>query len=486
MWGVKETRKESVMSAQSLKWICVMGIIIILFGYSQRATADWPQYPANPFVIYLDIPAEDDRVGGIVVADVNGDHLLDYLVTKPGYLAVYHHNGAKLWVKKIDIRVVGQAENNGLPGWHGPGVQVADVDGDGQREVVFLTNDGNLHILEGSTGKSKRVVKPSLIPGVEKWEHVIIANLRGLGDRDFIFQACPQSGPDSQRGARRARLMAAFPAEAPQGVPLWQTDHYWAPAHGPARIADLDGDGRDEVAGVTIIDHDGKFVNEWDYSSKWDLERDGSFHIDAMFIYDVRPDLPGLEVVLLEEGADHVSLVNMEQFIWRADYQHREPQNAAVGEFDLDRPGLEIWFRGRENKHQKPFVLDASGQFIAGYEMDKVAPEGWTVDGVEVIWTIDWTGAAKQLAAAKERHKSGDVAIFDPITGKFLHRFKEKADRLYVADVSGDWREEMIVVSGNEIHVYHNAASNPNPNRQRLWDENYYRRSKMTWNYYSP
>ncbi|HID06947.1 MAG TPA: hypothetical protein EYP10_07335, partial [Armatimonadetes bacterium] len=87
---------------------------------------------------------------------------------------------------------------------------------------------------------------------------------------------------------------------------------------------------------------------------------------------------------------------------------------------------------------------------------------------------------------AKERHKSGDVCIFDPISGEFLYRFKERADRLYVADVSGDWREELIVVSGNEIHIYHNDAPNPRPNQPRLWMKQWYRRCKMTWNYYSP
>lgn len=106
--------------------------------------------------------------------------------------------------------------------------------------------------------------------------------------------------------------------------------------------------------------------------------------------------------------------------------------------------------------------------------------------GLEVIWTIDWTGEAKQLAAAKERHTSGDVAIFDPISGHFLHRFDEMADWLYVADVSGDWREELIVVNGNEIHVYHNEVSNPNSDHPHLWVQNHYRRSKMTWNYYIP
>jgi hypothetical protein len=58
---------------------------------------------------------------------------------------------------------------------------------------------------------------------------------------------------------------------------------------------------------------------------------------------------------------------------------------------------------------------------------------------------IDWTGGQKQLAAAKERHTAGNVAIFDPLTGAFPLRLNEEARRLYVADVTGDWREEIVV-----------------------------------------
>ena len=118
--------------------------------------------------------------------------------------------------------------------------------------------------------------------------------------------------------------------------------------------------------------------------------------------------------------------------------------------------------------------------------MDDVAPEGWTVRGVEVIHKIDWTGDRKQLAAAKERHTSGDIGIFDPLSGQFLHRFEEKADRLYVADVAGDWREELIVLHGNQLHIYFNESENPVSDHPRLWSQDHYRRSKMTWNYYSP
>lgn len=185
-------------------------------------------------------------------------------------------------------------------------------------------------------------------------------------------------------------------------------------------------------------------------------------------------------------GGNRIFLYNKERLIWETHFQHQEPQNAAVGDFDLQRPGLEIWCRSRYETNQKPFVFDAQGKLIADYQIEDVAPKGWSDKGVEVIFTIDWTGDSRQLAAAKERHQAGDVAIFDPFNGQFLHRFDEKSDRLYVADVSGDWREELIVLNGNQLRIYQNQEPNPNPNRPRLWTQDHYRLSKMTWNYYNP
>ena len=118
--------------------------------------------------------------------------------------------------------------------------------------------------------------------------------------------------------------------------------------------------------------------------------------------------------------------------------------------------------------------------------MDDVAPAGWTNRGIEVIHTIDWTGEARQMACAKERHRSSDVCLFEPITGRFVQRIAEKADRLYVADVTGDWREEVIVLNGNELHVYENPRANPRPDAMRLWEDRNYRRLKQCHNYYSP
>ena len=118
--------------------------------------------------------------------------------------------------------------------------------------------------------------------------------------------------------------------------------------------------------------------------------------------------------------------------------------------------------------------------------MNRRKPKGWTDSGVEVISKIDWTGDRIQLIVAKERHTSGDIGLFTPMTGMFVERFKTKADRLYVADVSGDWREEIVVLKGSRLLIYFNLTRNTNPGRDRLWRENAYLRGKMTWNYYSP
>jgi hypothetical protein len=442
-----------------------------------RHEGKWPQYRPNPFVIRVEIPVPrdaEDSAGGIIVADLTGDGRPDYLVTAPGRVMAYANDGRKLWLMQAEVMVGAAAEGHGLPGHHGPGVQAVDVDADSRAEVLFLTRDRTLHVVQGDTGRQKWQAKPPHPEGAERWEHLAVADFRGRGDRDLLLQAT------NAGGYRMGRYLAAYAIEdLRQGKyqPLWQRGDFLACAHNGARVADLDGDGRDEVLGGTIVSPEGRMLFRVPLRG----------HIDSIYAADVRPDLPGLEVVALEEGGpQRVFLYNRQRLIWETHHRNQEPQNAALGEFDLASPGLELWCRSRYDEHQKPFVFDAGGRVIADYELSKVAPADWTVKGVEVINAIHWTGQPRQLAAAKERHKSGDVAIFDPMTGRFVERFKERADRLYVADVSGDWREEVIVLAGGELHIYHNPAPNPRPDRARLWTQDHYRRAKMTWNYYSP
>ncbi|MHC4558296.1 MAG: FG-GAP-like repeat-containing protein [Planctomycetota bacterium] len=431
-------------------------------------------YENNPFVIKLPIPAPKDSAGGIITADVDNDGRMDYLVTVPGHLAVYDNDGKKLWIKKTNIVVAGSSESEGLPGHNGPGVAAGDVDEDGKCEVVFLTKDSVLHILDGATGKEQASATPPCLAEAAGWEVAMIADFRGTGgDRDILLQAT------NKTGYRMGRFLAAYAIDQLLlgGKPLWETNKFLCCAHSSARLADINSDGRDEVLGATIFSSEGKLLAQ---------AVPGRWHMDSLFVADVRPEKPGMEVIMLEEGSNHVQVIGINGPIWRSHFKKQEPQNAAIGHFQEGSEELFIWCRSRYAEHQKPFVFDSSGKKVFDYSMDDVAPEGWTASGVEVINTIDWTGKRQQLACATERHQSGDICIFEPLTGRFVAHFKDKADRLYVADVTGDWREEIIVLNGSELHIYQNTESNPRPDRKRLWADRNYRRLKQCYNYYSP
>lgn len=468
-----------------LKLLCVFSILLFTGCESENLGSENPESKNIPYAsieptqFTVDLPQEYDGSGGLVAIDITQDSKKDFIITQTNHIAAYRHSGEKLWTKTADIQLSDKSERQGLPGLHAPGVQVADIDGDDKPEVLFITRDNRLHVVQGEDGKSEHTLALPSPAKSNRWEHIVVADFRGKGDRDILLQSTTETE------YRLGRHLAAYSIDSllkdPKTPPLWVQNDFHSAAHNGVRVMDLNGDGKDEVIGANILNGQGKIL----FQLPLTLQRFP--HIDSVFISDVDPNIEGLEVIALEEGGDNrVFLYNTEQLIWQIDYKNQEPQNAVFGDFDLERPGLEIWCRSRYNEDQKPFIFDAQGKFINSYRMSNVAPNDWTIKGVEVIIPIHWTGEPKQLAAAKERHESGDVGIFDPVSGAFLYKFKTTADRLYVADVTGDWREELIVLNQKELKIFQNPAPNANPNQPRLWDQKHYQRSKMTWNYYSP
>lgn len=472
---------------------------------------NWKEYPQNPFVIKLDKSQNDlSRRGGIIVADLNGDGFLDYLVsTKTGNygkgkatIGAYLHNGDLLWVKEnIDLNINGMAETHGLPGWHGPGVSVSDIDGDRQIEVIHLGTQNEIIIRNGLDGdikktikvrppqgnsvkkiksflryllrgKAERAIKSLKIPPA-KWAHFQMVNLKEANDDEIILQSDPY--PFKQLKAVSLNT----------GETLWEFNDYIGQKHGGFRAADIDNDGFDEVVGGMLLDEDGTVINPWEY-------RQIRGHLDSLTIADVMPNEPGLEWVVTEESHrqdDRTAVLGKEKIFFYHSFEGQEPQNVAVGDFDLERPGLEIWCRSRYNTDQRPWVIDAAGNTIVTYRINDQKPDSWSDEGVEVITAINWDGSGRQLLAAKERHTKGKIAILEPLSGEFKKWWDENADRIYVADVVGDSREEIIVVNSkeNEIRIYWNNEENltadPAP---QPWKRNEYRRQKMNYNYYSP
>jgi hypothetical protein len=191
-----------------------------------------------------------------------------------------------------------------------------------------------------------------------------------------------------------------------------------------------------------------------------------------------------------------------EATFWPLDNETREPQNLAAGNFNTEKSAAEVWVRSRlgdETDSQHPWVFDNDGDLYTHYESDTSLPSGFNTNplggnkqGIEVIWTIDWDGGDQEYIAATARHIEGNVGVFhaddlQPVWYTPNDFSGVQAGMLYVADVSGDSREEVIIydVADGKIKIYWNADANPDPGPDK-WDDPLYKRVKQNWNYYSP
>jgi len=450
------------------------------------SVADASAVDVASLTLPLELPGEPSSEGGLIAFDVDGDQQFEIVVTRPGYIAVYSLTEGKQWQAEADIWLTQKSETEGLPGLHAPGIQAGDIDQDGAIELLYVTSNNQLAVLAGASGEMKYQVDLPVVASLhDRWEHAIIADFTGQGDRELLLQA---SRATNREAYVRDSVQAAFSlrdllTQGADAQPLWLTDSFISLSHGAPKVLDINDDGRDEVVGGTILSAAGQVLHDVG------IENRNFPHIDSVAIGDIVPDRPGLEGVLPEEaGEQRVFLYDDRGTIWQSHHRDRsfdrDGDKVAIGEFDPDRPGLEMWFRGNESDHFT--VLDAESEVIASYRTDQRKPDSWTDKGFDVIHRIRWTGDTQDHIVAKERHEAGDVGVFDAITGEIVAQFPGATVRLYVADVMGDWREEIITLEAEALRVYQNTAPNPNPDRPSLWEQQAYRRQKMTWNYYSP
>ncbi len=452
------------------------------------STVGSPQVGERSFSIPL---TNWDSQGGVVAYDVDSDGDRDLVLSQPeAVMAIDATSGAELWtVRGASVWLSTSSERYGLPGSQGPGLAVGDVDADGVIEVLWITRDNRLRVIDGRSGQTERTLSLPTPPANtlnSRWEHVVVANFRGEGDRDILLQT--SASTDNDRSYHRDKHQYAFRysdlALSQQGAaPLWKVDDFVSLSHGVGRVFDLDGDGRDEVVGGSILSSEGRFLHS--------VIGNTSFpHLDSLSVGDIDPTISGIEVVSPQEsGTPYVFLYNKQDKIWQSNHRSsgslpgetaKDGDKVQIGDFDTSRLGLEMWFRGGNSATQT--VLDRQGNEIARYSWNSSRIGG---NGVESIHRIRWTGGAKEHLAGKARHVAGNVAIFDALSGDIVFKVEAQAQRVFVADVTGDWREELIVVENGRIRIFVNNQTNPDPQRQSLWADPNYKRIKVVWNYYS-
>ena len=422
-------------------------------------------------------------------------------------LEAYLHDGTFLW--RHDL---GWNMNMGI--WWTPFV-VADFDGDGKAEVALKSapfaatreeslaeKDGRARgfvvtgpewcsILDGMTGKE-----------ITKVDWVERGHMRDWGDESGNRVNRNQIGLASLdgktlsllvcRGTYTRMVVDAYNLKNGKLEKLWRWDgDKESPqirAQGSHTLvpADVDGDGRDEIIlGSVALRPDGKVL--------WNL---GLGHPDIMYVGDYIPTRPGLEIAFgyeVKQEKNGLCLVDARtgHIIWGHPYKttHIHDQGM-IGDFIADKPGIE--FYGAEQDGTGKWVYSAAtGELITEENLGGLSPRAiWWGDTSTKAYIPGrsfggaWGGApgggggrrggggggagsadatkagppaATQTAAAPGGRgggfgfQAGPSAIMKYGTGK-IGEFEGRL--VSIADIAGDWREEIIVSLPGEIRIY--------------------------------
>ncbi len=362
----------------------------------------------------------------IRLGDLNGDGNKEIVFVRPklsgyavGSIKAMNLDGEKLWQFGIpDSLQSPQGEE--LP------VQIHDLDGDGSRDVIFVS-EGWIFILDGRSGK---LVRRAKIPVSDSGSEITIrsltfADLMGIGRDNCMLLS-----------DRKHRILALND----RLELLWERE---TGSGSQPMVHDMNGDGRHEVLmGYSVYDHNGQLM----------------FDVGA-FLGD---DCNGVAVYELYDGASTVPCLIYAAGDWGIMYfdfeGHLLRQNImghvqylSVADFDMELPGLEVATSNQWGGDGLVHVLESSGNVISKFSpissVSRVQPVNWQGDGEEFFIISSDSVMGGMI------DKQGQMAVSFPSDGH--------PDRCYLTqDLTGDARDEVLVWDQDQLWIY-TQADNP-------------------------
>ncbi|RCW32542.1 silent information regulator protein Sir2 [Marinilabilia salmonicolor] len=404
---------------------------------------------------------EDCDPNRIAVADLNGDGAFDFIVKHPNYgidpggrpntdsttykIDAYLSDGTFLWRKDLGLGIE--------PGiWYSPMIAY-DLNGDGKAEVALKTGpnqrdaDGRVRegeewvsVLDGMTGKEiARVNWPERSPRYGDYNRNS-RNQMGIAYLDGKTPALLVA-----RGTYKLMVCDAWQLIGNELELQWHWDGdeenpviRSQGAHG-MHCTDVDADGRDEILlGAVMLDDNG--------TALWSA---GVGHTDKAFMTDIDSERPGLEVFFAVEpfhkdgrGVCLVDAATGKQ-IWNIGIETFHVGDGMVADVDPQYPGLEC-FASEDPKggsHAK-YMRTAQGKTFGNIE-DFPGCRNW-------IW---WDGdlLRESVKGGRWRRDTGlSIGKFD---GTVLTE-EIRGRLMLMADLVGDWREELVTVEKGKIRIY--------------------------------
>jgi rhamnogalacturonan endolyase len=394
------------------------------------------------------------------IADLDGDGAYDFVLKSPNenidpyekywkpspdtyQLDAYRGDGQFLW--SYDL---GWAIERGI--WYSPYV-VYDLDGDGCAEVAVKTGKGDprdadgrvqtgpefVTILDGATGQPRTqtawIDRDLFEDGSGRGYNYASRNQMAVAYLDGKHPSLLV-----ERGTYRRMILVAYDLRDGQLHERWRWDNkdlsrdYWGQGAHWMHAADVDGDGRQEVVmGSCVIDDDGR-----------ELWTTGLGHPDHAYVGDIDPARPGLEIYYgiesRRQDANGMCLVAAEsgKILWGYQGFTRHVHSFGMcSDIDADHPGSESYSADTDEEKKALWarLWSARGDVIDDRLQWGFGPR-----------TVYWDADPQRELLQKRITDYGSEESQQDISGRVVT----------VADVLGDWREEILVTSPGELRIY--------------------------------
>ena len=387
------------------------------------------------------------RVG---IGDLDGDGAYDFVLQhpdfnvdpyhRPGYwkrspepykLDAYTSKGDFLWRHNM-----GWAIETGT--WYSP-YMVFDVDQDGKAEVYAKAGEGDPreldgHVMRGPEYLIKMNGETGELLAKQDWISKDGFESYNYWSRNFLSIAYLDGVNPSLIMQRGTYTVIKTEALDKNLQPIWQWaslgdyEKYKGQGGHALLTGDIDLDGKDElVIGTSALDDDG--------TPMWHT---GLGHNDAGYINDFLPERPGYEIFYGIESRspkNGVCLVDAKtgEIIWGYEGRtHHVHNQGMVGDITDEHPGIEC-YAGEAKGGDKFFLYTAAGKRLSDQNLWGLAPRA-------VWWDAD---------PQKEICFRNKVIEYDG-----SEKLDIEGDILIVADIIGDWREEIITSLPGELRIY--------------------------------
>ncbi|WP_418990741.1 silent information regulator protein Sir2 [Alistipes sp.] len=410
------------------------------------------------------IPLRDGQTAGrVALADLDGDGRYDFVVRTPDRnidpgmpgdrtgmtytLSAYLADGTWLW--SYDL---GQGIEPGV--WYSPFV-VYDFDGDGCAEVALKTAPGavrdengrvgegeeRLTVLDGMTGR-----EIAHAPWIERSWRFGDLNRQNRNQMGMAYLDGRTPAILTARGTYRCMVVEAWELHEGALRKLWRWDgdeeNPVVRSQGAHSMvtADVDGDGRDEILlGSCMLDDNGTLL--------WSA---GVGHTDKAYLTDIDPARPGMEVMLCCEvsndagrGVCTVDAATGAQ-VWNIGHPTSHVGDGMVADFDPAHPGPECFAsEDRKGGRSDRYLLTARGERIEAAAVPGCRNWAWW-DGDRLRETFVSDRGADAGGRGQRIVKWPDTTLDRGFEGPIV----------MIADLEGDWREEVITAPAGELRIY--------------------------------